>query len=65
MRKKEANTYRPVKPLEPPYLTKQEIDHFFEEFTLLDNEISVKKIIETVASHNLPKSEKMINNYFD
>jgi hypothetical protein len=65
MRKKDANPYRPVKSLEPPYLTKQEISNFYEEFTLLDNEISVKRIAETVSSQNLGKSDKMVNNFFD
>jgi hypothetical protein len=30
MRKKDVNPYHPVKPLEPPFLTKQEINDFYQ-----------------------------------
>jgi hypothetical protein len=35
MKRKDGSTYRILKPLQPPFLTKTEITEFFEEFTLL------------------------------
>ncbi len=63
MRRKDGSSYRIVKPLEPPFLTKSEITEFLEEFTLLGREVSAKKISEALSLQNYPKQTKALASF--
>lgn len=63
MRRKDGSSYRVVKPLEPPFLTKTEITEFFEEFTLLGREVSVRKIAEALSLQSYAKHTKALSSF--
>ena len=63
MRRKDGSSYRIVKPLEPPFLTKSEITEFLQQFTLLGREVSIKKIAEALSLQNYAKQTRALISF--